>query len=185
MPQLNKCDLKTRDEIWNFGAAIFICGQIEILFYANTIEINCKHCKLHTITLSHRQNPAVWCSFIFFFQTKNRAFIKTDSVSQAVECLPNQQGSEKTGLEPAAAACDGLSEAARPRSQPPLSGTFLGQGQEWRGIEGLIQPRLLNVYFIAWFFGHRKIYTSDFVVLHVDQLILWDKFATHVAFVLS
>lgn len=88
--------------------------------------------------------------------TKNRAFIKTCSVSQAVECLPNQQGSEKTGLEPAASACDGLSEAARPRSQPPLSGKFLGQGQQWRGKEDLIQPRLLNVYFIAWVWGTEK-----------------------------
>lgn len=120
--------------------------------HKQTIQI-AKLRKLHAITLSHRQHPAVWCSFMFFFYTKNRAFIKTGSVSRAVETLPNQQGSEKTGLEPAAAACDGLSEAARPRSQPPVSGTFLGQGQEQRGIEGLIQLRLLNVYFIAWFLG--------------------------------
>lgn len=35
IPQINKRDLKFRDKIWNLNVVIFICEQIEILFYAH------------------------------------------------------------------------------------------------------------------------------------------------------
>lgn len=133
---------------WKVGMHLDV-KRTEILFNVHAIKQTANY-------TPSGKNPAVWCSSMLFFHTKNRAFIQTVSVSRAVECLPNQQGSEKTELEPAAAVCDGLSEAARPRSQPPLSGTFFGQGQQWRGIEDLIQPSLLNVYFIAWVLGTER-----------------------------
>lgn len=160
--------VKTGDEIQNLGVVlIFICGQIEIPFYAYTVKTNFKHCKLHTITLSHRHHSAVWCSFIFFVHTKNRAFIKTGCLSYCW-MLTKSAGfrEDRTG---ACGCCVWWPVWGCVASFPAT--TLWNILWSRAGVERNRRPytaTLTECLLRCLIFGHSKIYTSDFFVLHVD-----------------
>lgn len=129
----------------------------------------------HTPSPSHTGSPGVWCFFMLFFHTNNWALWSRSGcwmVTKSVRFREDLTGACGCCVWWPVWGCAASfpattlwnipwSRAEVQRNRKPYTATF---------AECLLHCLI---------FGHRMIYTSDFVVLHVDQLSLWNKSATH------